>query len=367
MRILLINPILYTSETDVIPKVKSIKDTMIYTMCLGFMENGDVPVLIAASDYKPETEEEYPFEIVWMDTALKKVCKPRCLPWMPELGAYIREHKAEIDGIITSEIFSLCSLTAAWKMPEKTIVWHELGAHNKMMHYIPSKVWYHIVARLFFRKTVVVARSEKARGFIGRYCPQVRERIIDHGVNVRRIKAEAAKSDRFVVVSQLIGRKRIDKIIEAFADFIKQGGERKDYILDMIGNGDKERELKKLSESLGIQGNVDFHGRLPHEEMAPIMAKAKAMLVYTEKDNSMVSIVESIAAGTPVVTTPVPFNAAYIEKENLGIVKEGWGKEELNRVCAQNGEFVKNCMAYREKLSAAYGARQFTKIFGEME
>ena len=77
MRVLLINPILYTAETDEIPKVKSIKDTMIYTMCLGFLENGDVPVLAAASDYKPETEEEYPFEIVWMDTKLRKIFKPR--------------------------------------------------------------------------------------------------------------------------------------------------------------------------------------------------------------------------------------------------------------------------------------------------
>ena len=157
MRILLINPILYTAETDRIPKVKSIKDTMIYTMCLGFLENGDTPVLVAASDYKPETEESYPFEIVWLNTALKKVFKPRCLPWMPELGAYIKKHRDEIDGIITSEVFSLCSLTAVRKMRERTIVWHELGAHNKIMHYIPSKVWYHVVARIFFRRVTVIS------------------------------------------------------------------------------------------------------------------------------------------------------------------------------------------------------------------
>lgn len=366
MRILLINPILYTAETDEIPKVKSIKDTMIYTMCLGFMENGDVPVLAAASDYKPEVEEEYPFEIVWMDTKLKKVFKPRCLPWMPELGRYVKRHGEEIDGIITSEVFSLCSLTAVCRASEKTVVWHELGAHNKIMHCIPSKIWYHMIARIFFRKVAVVARSEKARQFIGRFCPQVQETVIDHGVDLRRIKADTRKENRFVVVSQLIGRKRINKILEAFAGFTAQGGEQQGYILDIIGSGDKEQELKLLADKLGVREKTVFHGKMSHEELMPVMAKARAMLVYTEKDNSMVSIVESIAAGTPVITTPVPFNAAYIQKERLGIVKEAWDREDLNEICSRNGEFVQNCVAYREKLSAAYGSGLFVKILKEM-
>ena len=366
MRVLLINPILYTAETDEIPKVKSIKDTMIYTMCLGFLENGDVPVLAAASDYKPETEEEYPFEIVWMDTKLKKIFKPRCLPWMPGLSRYVKKNKEKMDGIITSEVFSLCSLTAVCKAPEKTVVWHELGAHNKIMHCIPSKIWYYMVARIFFRKAAIVARSEKARQFISRFCPQVREMVIDHGVDLCRIKADTVKENRFVVVSQLIGRKRIDRILEAFAGFSAQSGEGQGYMLDIIGSGDKEQELRQLAEKLGIWEKTVFHGKLSHKELAHMVAKAKAMLVYTEKDNSTVSIVESIAAGTPVITTPVPFNAAYIQKECLGIVKEEWGREELEMVCRRNEEFVQNCMAYREQLSAAYGSRLFAEILEEL-
>lgn len=36
MRILILNPILYTAESNAIPTVSSIKDTMIYNLCLGF-------------------------------------------------------------------------------------------------------------------------------------------------------------------------------------------------------------------------------------------------------------------------------------------------------------------------------------------
>ena len=34
MKVLILNPILFTADNNVIPKVKSIKDTMIYNMCL---------------------------------------------------------------------------------------------------------------------------------------------------------------------------------------------------------------------------------------------------------------------------------------------------------------------------------------------
>ena len=367
MRILLLNPILYTAETDEIPKAKSIKDTMIYTMCLGFIEKGVEPVLVAADDYRPEEEEEYPFQVIWMNAALKKISKPRCLPWLPGLGNYIKEHKDELDGIIASEVFSLCSLTAVWKMPEKTIIWHELGKHNKFMHYIPSQIWYNIVAKIFFGKTLVVARSDKARQFIGRYCRRVSDIIIDHGVDVDRIKASEKKENCFVVVSQLIERKRIDKTITVFADFLTQGGEYKDYVLNIIGDGRQKEALENLTEKLGIGKNVIFYGQMPHEKLAPIVARAKAMLVYTEKDNNMVSVVESIAAGTPVVTTSVPFNAAYIKRENLGVVQDSWNRSVLNKICLKNEEYVRNCIAYREKLAADYTAGQFIKIFTKMK
>lgn len=362
MRILVINPILYTSETDIIPKVESIKDTMIYSMCLGFIKNGHEPVLIAASDYKPEKEERYPFEIVWMNTAYRRICKPRCLPYLPGLGAYIRKNKEKIDGVVTSEVFSLCSLTAVRRLPNKTIVWHELGVHNKMLHYVPSKIWYNLMARLFFGKVKVVPRSEKAKDFIQKYCRNISDITIDHGVDINKIKARDEKENYFAVVSQLIPRKRVDKIIQVFAEFLDQGEETKAYVLHVIGRGESGEQLREQAKRLGIEESVIFHGQLSHEQLAPILACAKSMLVYTEKDSNMVSIPESIAAGTPVITTSIPFTASYVEKEKLGIVDDNWDKDALNRICRENGEFVKNCLSYREKLTAEYCTAQFVKI-----
>lgn len=360
MRVLIINPILYTSETDDIPKVVSIKDTMIYTLCMGFVKNGDEPVLVAAKDYKPNVDEEYPFTIQWMECGLPKICKPRCLPLLKGLGGYIRRNRDAFDMIITSEVFSLPTLSSVLWNSKKTLIWHELGAHNNLMKKIPSKVWYNMVARLFMKHVRVVPRSQQAREFISKYCSNVLDITIDHGVDIEKIGHDVNKDNYFVVISQLIERKRIDGIISKFYDFLQMG--QAEYTLKIIGAGEQQGALEEQVQRLQIADKVMFYGKRTHEEIAPILMKAKALLVNTQKDNSMVSIVESIAAGTPVLTTTVPFNSYYIEKEQLGMAKDDWDGEDIKMMVENNAFLVERCVQYREKLSSKYCAKQFREI-----
>lgn len=360
-KVLVINPILYTAETNTIPKVDSIKDTMIYTMCLGFLRAGCEVTLIAAEDYQPIRKETYDFPVLWFRTVLRKVFMPRCFPYMPELRSYIREHK-EYDMIVTSEVFATWSYTAARLAPERTLVWHELAAYNKMLYEIPAKFWYRFVARFLMRRARVVPRSEEAGAFIGQFMPKVEAVPIDHGVDLERFPfRETAREDRFTVVSQLIPRKQVGHTIRAFVDFVQAG--HGSFCLDIIGTGEEEEMLKKLAGELGLKNSVVFHGRLSHEKLVPLLASSRALLVSTKKDNNMVSIVESIALGTPVVTTSVPYNASYIRRESLGIVEDDWSAETLAEIVSKNDRYVGNCLAYREKLSNVACAERFLNAF----
>lgn len=360
-RVLIINPILYTSETNHIPKVKSIKNTMIYTLCLGFLQAGQEVTLLAAEDYRPTENERYAFPIIWMKTVWHGIFQPRCLPYMPNLRGYLKRH-TEYDCVISSEMFGTWSYTAARVCPRKTIIWHELAKHNNMLHRIPSRVWYGAVARLLMRAVTVVPRSKAAADFIGQFSDNVSGTIIDHGVNVDQMIPAGAeqKKEQFVVVSQLIGRKRIDLTIDRFAKFHdKDHGE---YRLYIIGKGELEEKLKEQVKRLQLEDAVVFCGQLTHEELLPLLAQSMAMLISTEKDNNMVSIVESIAVGTPVITTSVPYNAYYIEKDKLGIVEDDWDVHALERVCENHVLYYTNCIKYREKLSNVYCAEQFMAV-----
>lgn len=361
-RILIINPILYTSETNQIPEVTSIKDTMIYTLCLGFLKLGHQVTLLAAKDYRPAAQEKYDFPIVWMDTVWHGIFQPRCLPYMPKLRRYMKEHR-EYDLVISSEVFGTWSYTAARVCPDKTLIWHELAKHNNILHKMPSKIWYHIVAKYLMQKILVIPRSEAAFSFIRQFMPRVSDIPIDHGVNMDKIPSDSQinKKNYFIVVSQFIERKRIDKTILHFEEFIKRG--YTDYQLNLVGRGELEGALKKLVKAHHLEERVRFCGQMEHERLLPFVAQAKAMLVSTVKDNSMVSVVESIAAGTPVISTSAPLTSVYIRRENLGIVADDWNADALEKVCRENETYVRNCLAYREKLSNTYCAGQFLTIF----
>lgn len=351
---------MYTSETKEIKRAVSIKDTMMYDLCLAFQQKGHQVTLIAAEPFKPTNKEEYPFKVLWFDCKLPKIFLPHRIPLMPRTYRYIKKYGKKYDLIISSEVFSINSLYAYRAEPKKTIIWHELAKHNALMKKIPSKVWYKFITRIFMKNARIVARSNEAKAFIKQYCKNTEENIIDHGVNLDKFTAKTEKSNYFVVCSQLIGRKRIDGILQKFSAYLKVfDNESKLYI---IGTGEMENQLKALAKGLSIESNVIFTGKLSHEELMPILADSKALLINTIKDNSMISIVESIAVGTPVLTTDVPLNAAYIQKYKLGIAKSKWDENDLDEISKNNQTYVKNCLNYRGNLSTKANVDKFISL-----
>lgn len=354
MKILILNPILYTADNNTIPKVKSIKDTMIYNMCLGFEALGHEVTLAAAADYMPAENEDYDFRIMWLKTDYHKFCPPSVLPYSKELKSFLKKEGNCFDMIITSEVFSLWSLMVARLYPTKTVIWHELALHPNKFHHIPSKVWYNIVARLFMNKVLVVPRSENAKLFIKQYMRHVSDICVEHGIDLSQFRCVAEKKKQFIIVSQLIARKNIDGIIRIFKKFLDKYD--KAYQLQIAGRGELENELKQLSYQLGIESQVKFLGFKSHEEMNQYLPYSQALLINTHQDNNMVSIPESVVCGTPVITNSVPTNSSMIEKNKLGIVKDDWDEDTLQELLLMNPPYWQNCVTYREKLSSKHQA-----------
>lgn len=360
MKVLVINPIMYTSETKSIKRAASIKDTMMYDFCLAFHEMGHSVTLVGGEPFKPTEDETYPFQVLWWECKCQKICMPHCLPFMSETYRYVKKHHPEYDLVITSEVFSLNSLMAYRAAPDKTVIWHELAKHNAIMKKIPSKVWYGIIARLFMRNAKVVARSVEARDFVKKYCPNTDSNVIDHGVNLDKFKVSVEKENSFVVCSQLIERKKIDGILEKFAKYLNQYDLT--YRLYIIGEGELKEKLQTIAQTLGIASHVIFTGKMTHDELFLILSKSKALLVNTVKDNNMISIIEAIAVGTPIVTTDVPLNSTYIKEYQLGIAKKKWDELDLKDVVSNSKMYIKNCMKYRYKLSTKQKVEQFLEI-----
>ncbi|MDR3339256.1 MAG: glycosyltransferase [Candidatus Symbiothrix sp.] len=355
MKILILNSILYTADNYVIPSRDSIKDCMIYNLALGFKELGHQVTLIAASEYKPVKEETYDIDVIFLKSQFKKILLPSVLPFQPKLWSYLLKERKKIDLIISSEVFAFPSLFAVIFAPEKTIIWHELAVHTKKMKSIPSYFWYNVIAKLFYKNTLIIVRSENAKKFISKYLPHVSTDAVEHGINLQKFRFSKDKKKQFIVVSQLILRKNISNIITKFYHFL-QKEVYSDFKLIIVGIGELETELKEQVSQLGIDKNIDFVGFKSHSVLNQLLAESMAMLIDTKQDNNMVSIPESIVSGTPVVTNLIPTNSSTISEYNLGIAKTEWDESDLKDIIDNNDFYVQNCIAKRGDLSSESSA-----------
>jgi 1,2-diacylglycerol 3-alpha-glucosyltransferase len=335
---------------------------MIYNFALGFKELGHEVTLVAASDYQPVKEETYDVNVVFLPSALKKIFLPAVLPFQPQLWRFLLKERKKYDLIISSELFAFPSLFASILCPKKTLIWHELAIHTKKMKSIPSYIWYHIVVKLCFRNTLVVARSERAGKFISAYASRLSDKAVEHGISLEKFQFSQKKKEQFIVVSQLIPRKNIDRIIAKFSRLIAQE-EFSRFRLIIAGKGELEDTLKKQTVEAGIDDRVDFVGFKTHLALNQLIAESMALLIDTRQDNNMVSIPESIVSGTPVVTNLVPTNAPYIGENRLGIAQDGWDENTLIDIIRNNASYVGHCIAYRHKLSNTYAAQEMIDIY----
>lgn len=364
MKILVLNPILFTSTDGVLPKVRTIKDTMIYGMCLGFMRLGHNVTLIAADDYKPTEKETYDFPVLFMRCVGTQYLS-YALPLSFELWHWLRKHSKGYDMVLSSETFGFHTLFASMICPKKTIIWQELTAHQRKMHKLPSKFWHNVICHLFMRKVrCVVPRSDKAYAFINQYMPRVPKTIVDHGINIGKFQCSREKKRQIISSSQLIHRKNVDGIIRKFNRFHKMSG-YEDVKLLIAGRGDEEDNLHRLVKELGIDESVFFLGFLPQTELNDYIRTSMAFLVNTRQDLNMVSIPESIVSGTPILTNNVPASAGYIARERLGIAKDEWDENDIRDIVDNNAFYVDKCIKYRDNLTSEHSAQTLIDIFND--
>jgi glycosyltransferase involved in cell wall biosynthesis len=127
---------------------------------------------------------------------------------------------------------------------------------------------------------------------------------VDDGFFPERAR-ERPGSMRLAFVGRLDGSKRIDWLADTFAasDLAARG-----YALDVVGEGPLGEALARRHR--GTPGLV-LHGRLAPAEVAALLQRARLLLHPTELESFGLSILEAMAAGTPVITHDLPAIRAW--------------------------------------------------------
>lgn len=111
---------------------------------------------------------------------------------------------------------------------------------------------------------------------------------------------------------------RIDAIIHAFQDFVKEDHES--WQLVIAGTGSQTESLKKLVKTLGLEPQVEFVGWLNPSDNAAYYNRSKLYVSIPESDATSISLLEAMACGCIPVVSELPANTEWVVDGKNGVL-----------------------------------------------
>lgn len=115
---------------------------------------------------------------------------------------------------------------------------------------------------------------------------------------------------RLLLVAILGPRKGIPYLLEALSVVKRR---RRDFVLDIVGDGEQKAECEQLAIGLGLDDNVVFHGRQP--EVHSFMRSCDFFVMPSLFENFGVVYIEAMACGKPVIASNIPGPDEFISDE----------------------------------------------------
>jgi glycosyltransferase involved in cell wall biosynthesis len=258
----------------------------------------------------------------WGMGGIKELRLLGILTYMVTLGVYLLYHRKEYDLIHVHQALypAFLSILIGKQLLNKPVI--VKTASSGMTSDIRQLRGYPLgnfqLRHLIKHMEVLVANS-KAGGkeFNGIGFPRCRIEYIPNGVVLPRDrKGDYSQMKQVITTSRLSKEKGIDILLRAWAHVMRQ---EKGLKLVVLGNGPLERELKSLSESLGVKDSVIFMGMV--QNVMEYVKNADLFVLPSRTEGLSNALLEAMGCGLPCIATNVGGNIELIgEDDDKGIM-----------------------------------------------
>ena len=169
----------------------------------------------------------------------------------------------------------------------------------------------------------VITCTAYNRQYLQAMAPTHRNRVVTvyHGVDLARFAPSGAAHDPDLIltIGTLRSCKGMDDLIRAVGLLRERG---RPVRLEIIGEGEDRPALEALIRELDLEAAVRLLGYLPQEDVIPAYHRAAVVALPAHIDDHFGIpniLIESLAAGTPGVSTELPSLGELLEHERSGL------------------------------------------------
>ena len=230
-------------------------------------------------------------------TRIKKLLKKLFgqIVFLSKAKPFIDEYKPDLVHVY-SPIPIMCGLYSRKKYNSKVVV----SLHGSDALRISKNPYMKILLDV---ADAIVSVSESMEEQLSSLGLKKEIKCIGNGVDLDVFRDFKEKREKqFIHVGSLRWQKGQQYLLEAFALFCEKYD---DYSMEIIGIGEREKELKCMCKELGIAEKVFFMGTQGRQAVAKEMNKSKAFVLTSVSEGFPKVIIEAMATGTPVISTDV--------------------------------------------------------------
>lgn len=326
-RIALVNMIPRTPTKGHIPHIETNKDSLIFCVARSLSECGHDVTLYMSDYYYPSRgsadSDDEPFKACYLKTLH---FSPPIAPITPSLFSCLMKNR--FDCVIASEVTQpatiLAFLARVVSGKKRLVVWQEMAYHQNVFFTLLSRMYHNIFVKYVLSRgfDLVIPRAISAKNFISRYLPRSMTIAypVLHGVDGRVFFPQEEPQFtkwKFIYPARLIEDKNIQLAIRVIHEVRKLGYPA---TLDIIGDGPlRSAILQEISDQQLTPFVKLICHRLNASEMREHYWSATATFITTNRDLFLVSAMEAVACGCPLIISSGAAGAEDIKELNVGV------------------------------------------------
>lgn len=313
------------------------------------------------------------------------------LPWNRRVAVILRKEQVDVVHITGPWLLTLACIRAARRQGIPVVhtfhtMLHE-PAYILYMFRTPLLVpvlqavawWYY---SFFVRPAAVnTGPSQMVCDQLQEHFPAADIRRISNGVDTERFSSYPAFEEvqrrvplfngkTLIYVGRIGPEKSIDDLVHAMALVRRRD---KDIRLVFVGDGPGAERYRALASALGLDGTVQFLGRIPHGELiaSGLVQHARAFITASTTENQPMTVIEAICSNRPALVPDVPGIRELVQENGILFSPHDHRSiaDAVVRICTDETLYQRCLHAtqlMKDRFDGASVAREFLVVYREI-